>query len=185
MDRCPSRPPGPVGWQWELPGGWGAWKPGSHQRFLSQSSPVGAHFGPSGERRHRSGWRKRKAKSPNRSVSRGNAEDAQREQPHEPGKRNDPSLGVRAGAPADHWRMAGGRQTPRTFGWNGTAATLVEIVKRAHGTSRALKSFADRNVCILCRASIRPLGFANQMPVRPLDAARCLSGNRNAQPLPC
>ena len=65
-----------------------------------------------------------------RGVPQGSFENARREQPHAPEERNDPT---------GRWRWAGRRQTSRTFGWKGTAAALAKIVKRAHGTFRAIR----------------------------------------------
>src|ERR1035437_9478541 len=44
----PTRLSARVGVRWELPGGRGAWKPGSRPRFLSQSPPVDGHSGRTG-----------------------------------------------------------------------------------------------------------------------------------------
>jgi hypothetical protein len=66
-----------------------------------------------------------------RGMPQGSAGDARREQPHAPEEGN---------APTGHWCRAERRQPSRTFGWKGTTTALTKIVKRAHGTSRAIRS---------------------------------------------
>ncbi len=70
--------------------------------------------------------------------------DASREQTHEPGQRSDVTLLAHSGAPSGRFRRAGGRLNRRSFSGRRRAATPAEIVKRVHGTSRALSSFTDQ-----------------------------------------